>query len=224
MAETILVLGETGSGKSTSIENLPPDKTVLFNIIGKRLPWKGSMKNYTKYSDATKKGNMFEISDAVNLKKALEVVNTWDWVKYIVIDDFQYIMSLKYLEQALVQGWDKFTILAQNTYHIIDYAKNMREDLCIAILSHTEATQDLTGNVRTKIKTIGKLLDDKITIEGLFTTVLLCMVLNEGGASKYWFITQSNGYSTAKSPKDMLELKEENDLLKVFIKMEAYYK
>ena len=137
-------------------------------------------------------------------------------IKTIIVDDFQYVLSDEYMRKATEKGFDKFTIMAQNYYNILKIAQNMREDLNIIFLSHSETKDDGT----TKVKTIGKLLDDKITIEGLFTIVLNTKV--EDGS--YYFETQNNGFNTSKSPKGMFEeFKIPNDLKYVVDKVNEYY-
>lgn len=120
------------------------------------------------------------------------------------------------MKRAMERGFDKFTEMAQHYYDIIKYAQSLREDLNIIFLSHSERKDD--GS--TKVKTIGKLLDEKVTIEGLFTVVLNTKI--EDG--NYYFETQNNGFNTRKSPKGMFkEYKIPNDLKLVVDKVNEYY-
>ena len=215
MSNLILVIGESGTGKSASIENLEPQETFIIQAVNKPLPFKGFKKNYPLL---TKKnpGNRTVSSDHEWISKALKRCELNKQIKTIVIDDFQYVLSDEYMRKATEKGFDKFTIMAQNYYNILKLAQNMREDLNIIFLSHSESKDDGT----TKVKTIGKLLDDKITIEGLFTIVLNTKV--EDG--NYYFETQNNGFNTSKSPKGMFEeFRIPNDLKYVVDKVNEYY-
>ena len=197
MSNLILVIGESGTGKSASIENLEPQETFIIQAVNKP-------------------GNRTVSSDHEWISKALKRCELNKQIKTIVIDDFQYVLSDEYMRKATEKGFDKFTIMAQNYYNILKLAQNMREDLNIIFLSHSESKDDGT----TKVKTIGKLLDDKITIEGLFTIVLNTKV--EDG--NYYFETQNNGFNTSKSPKGMFEeFRIPNDLKYVVDKVNEYY-
>lgn len=215
MSNLILVIGESGTGKSTSIETLDPKETFLIQAVNKPLPFRGFKK---KYPLLTKKlpGNRVIANNIELISRAFQRCELDTKIKTIIVDDFQYVLSDEYMRKATEKGFDKFTIMAQNYYSILKIAQNMREDLNIIFLSHSETKDDGT----TKVKTIGKLLDDKITIEGLFTIVLNTKV--EDGS--YYFETQNNGFNTSKSPKGMFEeFKIPNDLKYVVDKVNEYY-
>ncbi len=215
MSNLILVIGESGTGKSASIENLEPQETFIIQVVNKPLPFKGFKKNYPLLTK-NNPGNRVVSSDHEWISEALKRCELNKQIKTIVIDDFQYVLSDEYMRKATEKGFDKFTIMAQNYYNILKLAQNMREDLNIIFLSHSESKDDGT----TKVKTIGKLLDDKITIEGLFTIVLNTKV--EDG--NYYFETQNNGFNTSKSPKGMFEeFRIPNDLRYVVDKVNEYY-
>lgn len=215
MSSLILIIGESGTGKSTAIETLDPAETFIIQVVNKPLPFKGFKKNYPiKTKDNN--GNRIVAKDYTWVLKALQTIELDKSIKNIVIDDFQYILSTEYMSRAMERGYDKFTEMAQHYYQIIEMAQQMREDLNIIFLSHNETKDDGTS----KVKTIGKLLDDKITVEGLFTIVLNTRI--EDG--NYYFETQNNGFNTSKSPKGMFEdLKIPNDLKYVIDKVNEYY-
>lgn len=211
----ILIIGESGTGKSTAIETLDPAETFIIQVVNKPLPFKGFKSKYPlKTKDNN--GNRVVAKDWTWVIKTLQMIESNSKFKNIIIDDFQYILSSEYMSRAMERGYDKFTEMAQHYYQIIEMAQQMREDLNIIFLSHNEQKDDGTS----KVKTIGKLLDDKLTVEGLFTIVLNTKI--EDG--NYFFETQNNGFNTSKSPKGMFEdLKIPNDLQYVIDKVSEYY-
>lgn len=216
MSNLILVIGESGTGKSTSIETLDPQETFIIQVVQKPLPFRGFKKNYPIFSKENPKGNRIIAKDHTWILKALQSIEMNKNIKTVVVDDFQYVLSKEYMLRATERGFDKFTEMAQHYYDIIEMAQEMREDLNIIFLSHSERKEDGTS----KVKTIGKLLDDKITVEGLFTIVLNTKI--EDG--NYYFETQNNGFNTSKSPKGMFEeFKIPNDLKYVVDKVNDYY-
>lgn len=215
MANLILIIGESGTGKSTSIETLDPNETFIIQVINKPLPFRGYKKSYP-LKTKTDAGNRVIAGDYNSIAKAFQICEIDKKIKNVIVDDFQYVLSDEYIRKATEKGFDKFTIMAQNYYNILKLAQRMREDLNIIFLSHSETKDDGT----TKIKTIGKLLDDKITIEGLFTIVLNTRV--EDG--NYYFETQNNGFNTSKSPKGMFDsFRIPNDLQYVITKVNEYF-
>lgn len=216
MANLIMILGESGTGKSTSIESLEPKETFIIQVVDKPLPFKEFKKKYPLRDKENPKGNRFISDRAEIIKKILESLNKEKSIKNIIIDDAQYIMANEFMRRAKEKGFEKFTEIGQNFYTLIDTANNLREDLNVIFLQHIETTD--AGKV--KAKTIGKLLDDKIGLEGRFTIVLATEV--EDG--NYYFRTQNNGYDTVKSPRGMFEdLRIANDLNLVIKKTNEYF-
>lgn len=216
MANLIMVLGESGTGKSTSIETLNEKETFIIQVVDKPLPFKGFKKRYSLKTKENPKGNRFISDRADVIIKILQNLNKEKGVKNIIIDDSQYIMANEFMRRAKEKGYEKFTEIGQNFYNLIDTANDLREDINVIFLQHTEVTDD----GRKKAKTIGKLIDDKISLEGRFTIVLITEV--EDGA--YYFRTQNNGNDTCKSPRGMFEdLRIPNDLQYVVTKCNEYF-
>ena len=207
MAESTLVIAESGSGKSTSIRNLNPEETFIINIANKPLPFKGWKKNYTLISKENPEGNMTAASTAQGIIKAMRHVNEkMTHIKTLVVDDWQYMSSFEYFDRANEKGYDKFTQIATNLAQVAKYPKDLRDDLCIFFLTHSEESTDVNGHRRVKAKTVGKMIDNALTLEGLFSMVLFGKVRkNDDGTLEYGFETQTNGENTCKSPMGMFE-------------------
>lgn len=199
MGVPVLVLGASGSGKSTSMRNFSEDEIGIFNVAGKPLPFR---KKLPKVDNAT-------------YEKIYKVLKKPERKKY-VIDDSQYLMAFESFDHAKEKGYDKFTNMALNFRGLINFiVQNTPQDCIVYMLHHTELSED--GKL--KAKTLGKMLDNQLTVEGLFSIVLLCQV--EG--SEHYFITNSDGSNPAKSPMDMFEMKIDNDLKFVDTTIREYY-
>lgn len=224
MSEIIAVVGQTGTGKSTSVESLNPKETVIIGMTNKPLPFRGWKQHYT--TGIKSGGNYLITHDASKIVTALEFIDkSRPEIKQVIIDDFQYLMSTEFMERSEETGWEKFTDIAKHAWNVITKSRDLREDLKVFIMTHDEIIMENFSPKR-KIKTIGKLLDDKITLEGLFTVVLFTDVEKKQGSDSltYNFITQNDGTTTGKSPKGMFEeLKIPNDLSFVIEQMNNYY-
>ena len=221
MANIILVIGESGSGKSTATRTLKSDETFLIRVTDKDLPFQGWKKDYITYDKITGTGNMITSHNPATLIKALALAKKGQHIKTVVIDDLQYLMSFEFMERAKESGWQKFTDIAQNTYNVISAAKALRVDQTVIFLCHS-TDEYFDGGRKTKIKTIGKMLDEKITIEGMFTIVLLSQIEKTETGLKYWFYTNNDGTTTAKSPEGMFDEKIPNDLNAVLERIKTY--
>lgn len=205
MAEKILIMGESGTGKSTSIRNCDPNITAIVNPVGKPLPFRGSKQFETLNSETD--------SDKIcDFMKAQASAGK----KIIIVDDFQYILAIPYMDRIKETGWDKYNDFGSNYFKIIDVCNELPEDVCVYYLTHCETLE----SGLTTVKLIGKLLREKITVEGLFTIVLKTGT-SEG---KYYFFTQNSGKDTVKSPLGMFDsFSIDNDLAYVDAKIRNYY-
>lgn len=217
MSNTVLVIGQSGSGKSTSLRNLDPKTTFIINVLDKPLPFKAFKKNYQVFTKKNQSGNYYSTNDWAQVIKCIEMVsNERPEITTLVIDDWQYILAYEFMRRVSEKGFDKFSELANHGWATINACLGTRPTLTNFILAHSDV--DATG--RSKCKTIGKLLDEKITIEGLFTTVLHSRVID----GNYKFQTQCDDQFLAKSPIDMFEEQFiPNDLVAVKHAVENYF-
>ena len=206
MAQSVLVIADSGTGKSTAIRTLDSKETFIINIANKPLPFKGWKKSYTNISKDNPKGNMTSASSAPGIIKAMQHVNDkMPHITNLVIDDWQYMSSFEYFDRANEKGYDKFTSIAANLAQVAKMPKDMREDLTIFFLTHSEESTDINGHRRVKAKTVGKMIDNTLTLEGLFSIVLFGRVKKTEDGLEYGFDTQNNGENTCKSPIDMFK-------------------
>lgn len=215
MAQGVLIIAESGAGKSTSIETLDPKETFIINVANKPLPFKGWKKKYTLWSKDNPTGNMYDKATPENIEACIKYVNEKrPEVKNVVIDDFQYMSSFEFFDKAAEKGYEKFTQIGAHLARIARMPKDLREDLIIFFLTHAEEATDIEGKRKFKAKTIGRMVDEKLTLEGLFSIVLFGKAKrNKDGDIRYVFETQTNGENTCKSPKGMFSTFEiPNDL------------
>jgi hypothetical protein len=205
MAQSVLIIAESGCGKSTSIESLDPKETFIINVANKPLPFKGWKTKYPAFDLISKKGNCANVSTPKDIEAVLRIINNdRKEIKNIVIDDFQYMSAFEYFGRATEKGFDKFTQMGAALAHIAKLPILMRDDLMVFYLTHAEEATDLEGRRKVKAKTIGKLVDDKLTLEGLYSIVLFGKVKKDkDGNMRYVFETQNNGENTCKSPRGM---------------------
>lgn len=202
MAQKVLILGDSGTGKSASLRNFKPEEILVINSAGKPLPF----KNHFEYVNPRFEHLTKDILDALKYSNK----------KVVVIDDAQYIMSFQYMRRIKENGWDKWNDIQGDFFNIIKACDNLPNDVIVYFLSHLQ--RDDEGHE--KIKTMGKMLDEKITIEGLFTTVLKTSVKD----GQYFFQTQNSGMDTVKSPIGMFpSYAIDNDLKYVDTKIRNYY-
>lgn len=217
MSNAILILGESGTGKSTSIRTLNPEETFIVNVIGKPLPFRGAKSKYKDLSADGLSGNYYATDDTNAIKRVINLIQSKrPDIKTLVIDDFGYTITNNFMRKATQRGYDKFVELAKDMFDILDVVSNLRDDLHCFIMMHVET--DAQG--RSKPRTVGKMIDQYVCIEGKFTTVLHSMV-NDG---VYGFITNFDGCHMAKSPLGLFESQLiENDLQFVREKMIEYF-
>lgn len=203
MAQKVLIMGESGTGKSTSMRNCSADTVAVVNPVGKALPFKNHFTTLDNETDARKICKWMKEQAAAGKK-------------LIVVDDFQYILAVPYMNRIKESGWDKYNDFGANYFEVITVCKDLPDDIVVAYMTHLETLD----SGLTTVKLIGKLLREKITIEGLFTVVLRTGV-NEG---KYYFYTQNSGKDTVKSPLGMFPAYAiDNDLAYVADKIRNYY-
>ena len=218
MSNTSLIIGESGTGKSTSLRNLDPHETFIINVCNKPLPFRGYKSNYKTISSwEDKEGNYYATDDYLKIIKLLRIIDKErPDIKNIIIDDFQYIMVEEFMNRVTEKGFDKFSEIGQHAWSIIKILPTLRENINCFVLSHSESNDQ--GKM--KAKTIGKLLDGTVVLEGRFTMVLQTNISEKG----YSFVTQGDSKHIAKSPMGMFEDKYiPNDLVFVIEKMNAYY-
>ena len=201
MGLEVLVLGFSGSGKSASLRSFGADELALVNVNGKPLPFR------TRFKETLVSDDYAEITKFIKRSKA----------KAIAIDDAQYLMANEFMRRAKETGYQKFTDMAKNFWELVRTVKDLPEDTIVYFLSHIETGED----GRQKAKTIGKLLDEKITVEGMFSIVLKTVA--EDG--RYMFATQTDGADTCKSPMGLFEqMYINNDLKLVDEALRGFYR
>lgn len=207
MAHSILIIAESGSGKSTAIRTLDPSETAIINIANKPLPFKGWKSKYSVLDKENPKGNLINVSSANGVYKAMQHVNEkMPHIKNLIIDDWQYMSSFEYFDKANEKGYDKFTQIAANLAQVAKLPKDLRQDLYVFFLTHSEDIVDMNGKRKVKAKTIGKMIDNSLTLEGLFSIVLFGKVLKaEDGTLSYVFSTRTDGDTTCKTPMGMFD-------------------
>lgn len=226
MAELIAIVGESGSGKTTSIRNLNPEHTFIISTTGKRPGIKGANKKYPTFTITEGKinGNFFATSNVDQIGKVLNIIDKkMPYITTVVIDDFQYVMGFEAMDRAKEKSYDKFTDIAQHAYQVLKTSMNMRDDLNVVVSTHSENTGDRISPYY-KMKTLGKMLDSVITLEGLFTYVLFTTVQrDDDGRASYRFVTNSDGTCTAKSPMGLFDdIYVDNDLDMVINRIKEY--
>lgn len=201
MGLPVLILGESGSGKSTSLRNFNKDELVIYNVAGKPLPFRG--------------GTQLLRADNVAYNTIMQNMSKKKFRCY-VIDDSQYLLAFELFGRVAEKTYDKFTEMAVHFYDLIQFViRQMPPDCIVYFLHHTD---DIDGKV--KAKTVGKMLNEKLTVEGLFSIVLMAKNLD----GRYIFRTHSDGRDTVKTPMGMFEQDEiDNDLKAVDAAIREYY-
>lgn len=200
MGIPVLILGESGSGKSASLRNFEPEDVSIFNVAAKPLPFRKKLP-----SRSTSDYGVIMQGIQSSAKKSF------------VIDDSQYLLCFESFAKAKEIGYGKYTDMALHFYDLVQFViRQTPPDVIVYFLHHTETAEN-TGKI--KAKTMGKMLDNQLTLEGLFSIVLMCFT----DGKKHLFITQSDGKTTAKSPMDMFPTEIDNDLKAVDQAIRAYY-
>ena len=207
MSIATMVLGQSGTGKSASLRNMNPAETLLIQVVPKPLPFRS--KEWKSVKDG---GNIIVANNSAAICQAMQKTTR----PIIVIDDVQYLLATEFMERAHEIGYTKFTEMARHYYDVLVTATNLPADKRVYLLSHTDTTE--SGQI--KAKTIGKLLDEKITVEGLVTIVLRTHVIN----GQYVFSTRNNGSDSVKTPMGLFDDEHiDNDLAAVDKAVTEYY-
>lgn len=203
MGTVVFILGRSGTGKSYSMREFNPDEIAVINIQGKVLPFRNGAKFPVTNTD-----------EPTRVIQALELAAKK--FKTIVIDDFQYLMANEFMRRSTERGYDKFTEIARHAWDVVDKVRELPQDVIVYILCHTDTDNDGVE----RLKTIGKMLDEKIVLEGMSTIVLKTNVSD----GTYTFLTQNNGKDTVKSPAGMFpSYAIDNNLKYVDEKIRNYY-
>lgn len=210
MAKIICIMGESGSGKTTSMRNLDPQTTYYIDCDKKGLAWKGWKKQYNQENM-----NYYKTDKPDTVMNLLKLISTSDAAKHIktvVVDTINGIMVADEMRRCKEKGYDKWQDLAQSVYDLIDYALIARDDLTVIFVAHTQTDHDDSGYTFTRIKTNGKKLD-KICLESKFPVVLLAKCRD----NEYLFETHAN-MSTAKTPLGAFDSSEIPNDITIVIK------
>lgn len=225
MANLIMILGPTGSGKSTSIKTLDPKETVIINVLEKELPFKGSRKLYNKESK-----NLFNVHKPLEVIHYLENISTKAiYVKNVIIDDSTYIMRSEFFDRSKERGFDKYNELADHFRRIIATCNSLRNDLTIFMMIHSEPVETDGSIIGYKVSTVGKLLDKMYNPVESVSIALYCEPqFDDKGNASYGFYTHKKVIKGAelpcKTPDGMFD--EDyipNDLGYVLKKVNEYY-
>ena len=218
MGIPVLIIGESGSGKTYAIKNLDPEKVGIFLCEKNRLPFRKPFPTYkVRNMRKEEEGKVTVYRQSAVIQGLLRSKKKEDLKKILVIDDSQYIMANEYFDRATEKGYDKFVDIGANFRNLVHLVNDeLPDDVIVYFLHHPEMDSN-TG--RQKAKTIGKMLDEKLTLEGCFDIVLHARTDGEA----HWFSTQSDGTDTAKSPEEMFEAKIPNDLAFVDKTIREYY-
>lgn len=211
MSIATVIIGKSGTGKSASLRNLDPSQCLLIQAVDKPLPFKS--RGWVRRDPALKNPfNVFRTDSATEICKAIEKTSK----KIIVVDDFQYVLANELMRRSDERGYDKFSDIARHGWDVFQAATSRPADVRVYILSHSD--EDEAGRV--KLKTIGKMLDEKIVLEGLVTMVLRTEVMD----GNYYFRTKNNGNDSCKSPIGMFnDERIPNDLQTVDDAVRGYY-
>ena len=209
----VMVLGESASGKSTSLRNLDPNSTLVIQPIKKRLPFRAS--NWNAWDSNSKSGQLVNSDNWQYISQVISIAPAYGKTQ-IIIDDFQYVMAHEYMRRSDETGFKKFTEMANHIWSIVMACESTPDNVSIYFMQHTET---IDGKI--KAKTIGKMLDEKITLEGMFSIVFRALVNSDGD---HFFSTKNCGFDTVKTPMDMFnETLIDNDLQSIDQTIKQYF-
>ncbi len=210
MSISTVILGESGSGKSASMRNMDPANTLLIQVVKKPLPFRS--KGWSYLSPTNKGGNILVSDDWIAISAMMRKTQR----KVIIVDDFQYVLANEFMRRSEERGYDKFTDIAKHAWELFNVSNALADDVRVYLMSHTQTNDQ--GDI--KLKTIGKMLDEKITPEGLFTIVMRTIVTDKD----YFFSTRNNGHDTVKTPIGLFDSERvPNDLAAIDAQIKSYY-
>lgn len=235
---TIMICGESSTGKTQcffknkqlGIDGLPPEQTFIISLQKNELPMRGWRKHYSLFSKENPKGN-FLISDNINIiSNIIKYINAnRPDIKYLIIDDFTYLIANEYMRRNKEKSFDKFLDIGNMAFTLLNQCiKDTRDDIYVFITSHSEPQTDpITGMSIAGIKTIGKMLSEKYNIAGLFNYLLFSaselVDTEEGSKINKYFITNSDGSNISKTPQGVFNsIKIPNDAAYIVHCIEDY--
>ena len=215
MSNSILILGESGTGKSSSIRTLPAEETFLINVNDKRLPFKNNKKQYFQGENGA--GNYIATDDSLKIIRILKFINEKRLeIKNIIIDDFGYTFINSFMRRAKEKSYEKFSDIGSEAWQVFNTIKSLRNDLFVFVMMHTE----IDNHGRYKPKTVGKLMDSNNVIEGAFDYVFHSLIID----GQYKLLTNNDGTHMAHTSMDMFaDSLIDNDLFHVKECIEEYY-
>lgn len=202
MSIATLIIGNSGTGKTTSLRNLSPADTLIIQCLKKPLPFPS--KGWSVIKKGVEGGSIYQTDQAPNIVTAMQRTKR----KIIIIDDWNALMTNQYMRRSAENGFQKFADIGRDAWNVLTAANELADDVRVYLLGHTETSEQGT----TKAKTIGKMLDNTCTVESMFTIVLKSMLVN----GVYQFSTQNSGADSCKSPMEMFKSEAvDNDLAEI---------
>lgn len=210
MGQRVLLIGETKSGKTRSLKDLPADQTMIINVANKPLSWGGWKTKYKPYDKKTGEGNIIKIKDANHIQNFMIKVNSdFKHIKYLIVDDLQYVSAFKYFDKLKEKGYDKFVEIGKDLADIVTLPIYFRDDLHVIFTIHPDAEYDSMGRlIQVRAKTLGKMINQSLTLEGLFTTVIYSVAEFDDSDKKlkYYFQVHSRtGKDSCATPEGMFD-------------------
>lgn len=216
MSNAILIMGDSGTGKSTSFRNLDPSKTFIINVLDKPLPFRGYKAKYTKLSADGLTGNYYETDDHETIKRVIKLVSQKrPDITCLIIDDFGFTITNTYMRRSRETSFAKFADIGRNAWEIIDSLRGLRDDLSCVVTMHV----DIDSHGKYRPKTIGRMIDQYNIIEGAFTYVFQSVIVEH----QYKFVTNNDGQHMAKSSMGCFDqFYVDNDLSEIIKTIENY--
>lgn len=205
MSTGILIIGDSGTGKSTSLRNLPPEETFIINVLGKPLPIRGFLNNFKPLSPDGLEGNYYITDSGQTIARIMDVIDKKrPEIKYLIIDDLGFSIMNNYMRKVMIKSYDKFNEISNDFHLVADKFNSLRPDLYVIATMHIDT--DEQG--KTKPKTVGKSINNHTNIEGRFLYVLHTAVID----GQYKLLTNNDGVHMAKSSMGLFPPFIDNDM------------